>query len=87
MQLVRDPTPFDVFVTENMFGDILSDEMAVVCDNLGMLSLCLAGAGKNSRGLPFGLYEPAGGYRARHRRQGRRLAIPVDPLRRAHAPL
>ena len=61
MQLVRDPNQFDVFVTENMFGDILSDEMAVVCGSLGMLSSASLGAGQNSRGLPFGLYEPAGG--------------------------
>ena len=61
MQLVRDPNQFDVIVTENMFGDILSDEMAVVCGSLGMLSSASLGAGRNSRGLPFGLYEPAGG--------------------------
>ena len=61
MQLVRDPNQFDVFVTENMFGDILSDEMAVICGSLGMLSSASLGAGKNSLSLPFGLYEPAGG--------------------------
>ena len=61
MQLVRDPNQFDVFVTENMFGDILSDEMACVCGSLGMLSSASLGTGKNSLGLPFGLYEPAGG--------------------------
>jgi 3-isopropylmalate dehydrogenase len=61
MQLVRNPNQFDVFVTENMFGDILSDEMAVICGSLGMLSSASLGAGQNSRGLPFGLYEPAGG--------------------------
>ena len=61
MQLVRDPNQFDVFVTENMFGDILSDEMAVICGSLGMLSSASLGAGLNSLGLPFGLYEPAGG--------------------------
>jgi 3-isopropylmalate dehydrogenase len=61
MQLVRDPNQFDVFVTENMFGDILSDEMACVCGSLGMLSSASLGAGRNSLGLPFGLYEPAGG--------------------------
>jgi 3-isopropylmalate dehydrogenase len=61
MQLARDPNQFDVFVTENMFGDILSDEMAVICGSLGMLSSASLGAGKNSRGLPFGMYEPAGG--------------------------
>jgi 3-isopropylmalate dehydrogenase len=61
MQLVRSPNQFDVFVSENMFGDILSDEMAVICGSLGMLSSASLGAGKNSLGLPFGLYEPAGG--------------------------
>jgi 3-isopropylmalate dehydrogenase len=61
MQLTRDPNQFDVFVTENLFGDILSDEMAAICGSLGMLSSASLGAGKNSLGLPFGLYEPAGG--------------------------
>lgn len=61
MQLVRNPNQFDVFVTENMFGDILSDEMACICGSLGMLSSASLGAGKNSLNLPFGLYEPAGG--------------------------
>jgi 3-isopropylmalate dehydrogenase len=61
MQLVRNPNQFDVFVTENMFGDILSDEMAVICGSLGMLSSASLGAGRNSRQLPFGLFEPAGG--------------------------
>jgi len=61
MQLARDPNQFDVFVTENMFGDILSDEMAVICGSLGMLSSASLGAAKNRHGLPFGLYEPAGG--------------------------
>jgi 3-isopropylmalate dehydrogenase len=61
MQLVRQPSQFDVFVTENMFGDILSDEMACVCGSLGMLSSASLGAGTNSQGRPFGLFEPAGG--------------------------
>jgi 3-isopropylmalate dehydrogenase len=61
MQLVRDPNQFDVFVTENMFGDILSDEMAVICGSLGMLSSASLGTGRNSLGHPFGLFEPAGG--------------------------
>jgi 3-isopropylmalate dehydrogenase len=61
MQLARNPNQFDVFVTENMFGDILSDEMAVICGSLGMLSSASLGTGTNSRGLPFGLFEPAGG--------------------------
>jgi 3-isopropylmalate dehydrogenase len=61
MQLARDPNQFDVLFTENMFGDILSDEMAVICGSLGMLSSASLGLGKNTLGLPFGLYEPAGG--------------------------
>ncbi len=61
MQLVRNPAQFDVILTENMFGDILSDEMACVCGSLGMLASASLGAGKNSLGRPFGLYEPAGG--------------------------
>jgi len=61
MQLARDPNQFDVIVTENMFGDILSDEMAVVCGSLGMLASASLGLGKNTHGQPFGLYESAGG--------------------------
>ena len=38
MQLARDPNQFDVLFTENMFGDILSDEMGVICGSLGMLA-------------------------------------------------
>ncbi len=58
MQLVRNPRQFDVMVTENTFGDILTDEMAVICGSLGMLpsaSLC------GESGSFFGLYEPSGG--------------------------
>ncbi|HVU38463.1 MAG TPA: 3-isopropylmalate dehydrogenase, partial [Opitutales bacterium] len=61
MQMARDPNQFDVIVTENMFGDILSDEMAVVCGSLGMLASASLGAANNAHGHPFGLYEPAGG--------------------------
>ena len=61
MQLARDPNQFDVLFTENMFGDILSDEMGVICGSLGMLASASLGASKNSLNLPFGLYEPSGG--------------------------
>ncbi len=60
MQLVRNPQQFDVLVTENTFGDILTDEMAVICGSLGMLpsaSLCQGAV----EGRFFGLYEPSGG--------------------------
>jgi 3-isopropylmalate dehydrogenase len=55
MQLVRYPSQFDVIVTENMFGDILSDEAAMLTGSLGMLP----SASINEDG--FGLYEPIGG--------------------------
>ena len=55
MQLVRDPAQFDVVLTENMFGDILSDEAAMVTGSLGMLSSASLNETK------FGLYEPSGG--------------------------
>lgn len=61
MQLVQNPGQFDVLVTENLFGDILSDELAAICGSLGMLpsaSLCRRG---EEGGLFFGLYEPSGG--------------------------
>ncbi len=61
MQLARDPNQFDVLFTENMFGDILSDEMAVICGSLGMMSSASLGTANNHHGHPFGLYEPAGG--------------------------
>jgi 3-isopropylmalate dehydrogenase len=61
MQLARDPNQFDVLFTENTFGDILSDEMSVVCGSLGMMSSASLGTALNSHGKPFGLYEPAGG--------------------------
>jgi len=61
MQLARDPNQFDVLFTENMFGDILSDEMGVICGSLGMLASASLGATLNSLGFPFGLYEPSGG--------------------------
>lgn len=55
MQLVRDPKQFDVILTENMFGDILSDEASMVTGSLGMLSSASLGEGT------FGLYEPSHG--------------------------
>ncbi|MEO0794025.1 MAG: 3-isopropylmalate dehydrogenase [Verrucomicrobiota bacterium] len=61
MQLARDPNQFDVLFTENMFGDILSDEMGVICGSLGMMSSASLGTGTNAHSKPFGLYEPAGG--------------------------
>ena len=55
MQLVKNPAQFDVILTENMFGDILSDEAAMVTGSIGMLSSASLNDTK------FGLYEPSHG--------------------------
>ena len=55
MQLVKDPAQFDVVLTENMFGDILSDEASMISGSIGMLS----SASLNE--TRFGMYEPSGG--------------------------
>ncbi len=55
MQLVRNPGQFDVMLTENMFGDILSDEASMVVGSIGML------ASASLRADKFGLYEPSHG--------------------------
>ena len=60
MQLVLNPRRFDVIVTENMFGDILSDEGAVLAGSIGMLPSASIGAKKPS-GAWVGLYEPVHG--------------------------
>ncbi len=60
MQLIRRPRDFDVVLAENLFGDILSDEMAMIAGSLGMLSSASLGASKEG-GLYFGMYEPSGG--------------------------
>ena len=62
MRLISTPLDFDVLVMENMFGDILSDEAAVLAGSLGMLpSASLSIAGDGSSGGRFGLYEPIHG--------------------------
>lgn len=55
MQIVKDPSQFDVIVTENMFGDILSDEASVITGSIGMLPSASLGAGNP------GLFEPIHG--------------------------
>ncbi len=55
MQLVKDPAQFDVVLTENMFGDILSDEASMITGSIGMLPSASLNETK------FGLYEPSGG--------------------------
>jgi 3-isopropylmalate dehydrogenase len=60
MQIVRSPAAFDVLVTENLFGDILSDEASVLAGSLGMLPSASLGARRTAFGL-HGLYEPIHG--------------------------
>jgi 3-isopropylmalate dehydrogenase len=60
MQFIRAPKSFDVVVTENLFGDILSDELAMITGSIGMLPSASLGTGQKS-GYRFGLYEPSGG--------------------------
>lgn len=60
MQLIRRPGDFDVLVTENLFGDILSDEMAMISGSLGMLPSASLGQQRDD-GLYYGMYEPSGG--------------------------
>ncbi len=59
MQLVREPRSFDVIVTENTFGDILSDEAAMITGTIGTAASASLAAGPRDRG--FGLYEPISG--------------------------
>ena len=60
MQLIARPRDFDVVLAPNLFGDILSDEMAMIAGSLGMLSSASLGESKGE-GLYFGMYEPSGG--------------------------
>ncbi|MEW6519314.1 MAG: isocitrate/isopropylmalate family dehydrogenase, partial [Thermodesulfobacteriota bacterium] len=55
MQLVRDPHQFDVLLCDNMFGDIISDESAMLTGSMGLLASASLNRDK------FGLFEPAGG--------------------------
>jgi 3-isopropylmalate dehydrogenase len=60
MQLLRNPKQFDVILTDNLFGDILSDEAGMLAGSLGMLPSASLGPVKSS-GLPAALYEPIHG--------------------------
>jgi 3-isopropylmalate dehydrogenase len=60
MQLIRRPAGFDVIVTENMFGDILTDEASMLAGSMGMLPSASLGTRKTAHGF-FGLYEPIHG--------------------------
>lgn len=60
MQFIRRPAGFDVIVTENMFGDILTDEASMLAGSMGMLPSASLGTRRTTHGL-FGLYEPIHG--------------------------
>jgi 3-isopropylmalate dehydrogenase len=61
MQLVRNPKQFDVIVTDNLFGDVLSDEAAMATGSLGMLPSASLGAADEKTGKRMALYEPVHG--------------------------
>ncbi len=61
MHLIRRPAAYDVIVTENLFGDILTDEASMLAGSMGMLPSASLGDILNSRQLPMGLYEPIHG--------------------------
>jgi 3-isopropylmalate dehydrogenase len=77
MLLVRQPAAFDVLVTENLFGDILSDEASVLAGSLGMLPSASLGERRTDRGI-FGLYEPIHG--SAPDIVGRDLANPIGTI-------
>jgi 3-isopropylmalate dehydrogenase len=77
MLLVRRPAAFDVLVTENLFGDILSDEAAVLVGSLGMLPSASLGERRTEHGR-FGLYEPIHG--SAPDIAGRDLANPIGTI-------
>ena len=75
MRLIQNPTYFDILVTENMFGDILTDEASMLPGSLGMLpSASLAGVPKEGTRI-FGMYEPIHG--SAPRRAGLDMANPI----------
>ncbi|MBW8012835.1 MAG: 3-isopropylmalate dehydrogenase [Chloroflexi bacterium] len=61
MHLLTRPSDFDVIVTSNLFGDILTDEASVLTGSMGNMPSASLGSKKNSFGLPLGLYEPIHG--------------------------
>ena len=76
MRLIQHPTDLDVLVTENMFGDILTDEASMLAGSMGMLpSASLAGIPK---GKTFGMYEPIHG--SAPRRAGQNMANPIATI-------
>ncbi len=79
MRIIQQPTAMDVLVTENTFGDILTDEASMLAGSLGMLpSASLAGIPKGKESKAFGLYEPIHG--SAPRRAGLNMANPIATI-------
>ena len=78
MRLIQNPAYFDVLVTENMFGDILTDEASMLAGSMGMLpSASLAGVPQEGVNI-FGMYEPIHG--SAPRRAGLNMANPIATI-------
>jgi len=78
MHLLTRPRDFDVIVTENLFGDILTDEASVLSGSLGNMPSASLGEGRNRFGLPRGLYEPIHG--SAPNIAGRGVANPIGTI-------
>ncbi|HAZ32069.1 MAG TPA: 3-isopropylmalate dehydrogenase [Dehalococcoidia bacterium] len=79
MRLIQRPANFDVLVTENMFGDILTDEASMLAGSMGMLpSASLAGVPRGGVSRAFGMYEPIHG--SAPRRAGQNIANPIATI-------
>jgi 3-isopropylmalate dehydrogenase len=79
MRLIQNPAYFDVLVTENTFGDILTDEASMLAGSMGMLpSASLAGIPKGGGAKAFGMYEPIHG--SAPKRAGQNMANPIATI-------
>jgi 3-isopropylmalate dehydrogenase len=79
MRLIQRPAQFDVVVTENTFGDILTDEASMLAGSMGMLpSASLAGIPKGGTSKAFGMYEPIHG--SAPSRAGQNIANPIATI-------
>lgn len=78
MHLISHPADFDVIVTENMFGDILTDEASVLAGSIGLLPSASVGSSRNAHDLPIGLYEPIHG--SAPTIAGRGIANPIGAI-------
>jgi 3-isopropylmalate dehydrogenase len=79
MRLIQRPAQFDVVVTENTFGDILTDEASMLAGSMGMLpSASLAGIPKGGAARAFGMYEPIHG--SAPKRAGLNMVNPIATI-------